>query len=38
MSQDNKSESSSQAYEADADVLSGEACVKCDFRCIQGCV
>jgi hypothetical protein len=38
MVQDSSSESRNQTSEIDVDVLSGDACVKCDFRCIQGCV
>lgn len=28
----------SSVHEVDPAVLSGEACVKCGFKCIEGCV
>lgn len=40
MALNNRSENHSQdgAATVDESVLSGEVCVKCGFRCIEGCV
>lgn len=40
MSQNSQAADSSResgACQVDQDVLSGEACVKCGFKCIEGC-